>query len=131
MNQDTYYHTMNVLLTPIRFAIECFKALLILIAGVLIAVCWPLILYIKGEPVNLASFVITGLTLLAIFTFFYNPSYFVLGGIVAVGLCWVYLMFEEIPSSVSIPKLQFAFFIFLLLGNLLKFAGRTLIRPSR
>jgi len=121
--QDTFYRTMNVVTAPLRFLITCIQTLIFIALATLAAIAWPLILYIKGEPVTLVSFIISGLALLAIFTLFYTPGYFVFVGLTLLAIGWVYMMVtQNVPDFFSVGwEVRAAIFAFLFIGIMQKF----------
>ena len=119
--QDAYFRTMNVLLSPFRFLISCIQAMLVIILVALTGVAWPLILYVRREAVTPAAFIISGLTLLTIFTLFYTSGYFVYGAIaLGIGGLGYVMVTHEVPDS-FISNFQTYVLIFLLVGILQKF----------
>jgi len=111
--QDLYYRTMNT----------CVQALIFIAGWTLAAVAWPLILYIRGDAVTVVSFCISGLAVLAIFTLFYTPGYFMFGGLAVGAGAWIYMMVTyDVPEWIGVGwEFRTALLIFFLVGIVLKF----------
>jgi hypothetical protein len=102
--EEKYYDSMNTLLAPVRWAKSLVQTVLLLVIAVVIGLAYPLILYCNGEPVTLASFMVTFLTLLALFTVFYAPYYLVFGGI--AGLVTIGMLCEHGDATTN-PTMAF------------------------
>lgn len=121
--QDTYYRTMNTLLTPVRFAIGAAKMLFIMLALLGVALSWPLLMYLNHEPVTSGTFAVTGLAILFIITFCYAPWYTVVGGILfLLGIC-AWALAYNFPDGTETKWLWFAFFSVGILQHYLRKQG--------
>ena len=118
--QEEFYETMNFITAPIRFLIGFIRTFIVLVVLALIGVAYPLILYVSGQSVTLAAFIVSGLTLLFLFTLFYAPYYVVLGGLTVGAVLWGYMIFaQNVPEFLS--NFKTVVFVFLILGILQRF----------
>jgi hypothetical protein len=107
--QDTYYRTMNFLMSPVRFVINGIKVLLIGLLLLGVALAWPLLMYMNHEPLTLGTFMVPLLAILLIYTFIRAPWYTVVGGILfLLGICAWALVFN-FPDGTETKWLWFAF----------------------
>ncbi len=93
---------------------------LLIEAGIL----YPIYLTCTGQAVTATSLVISGLTVLAVFTFFYTPYYFVLGGAAFAAIFTLGVHYHETfmyASNFSRWGYAWLIFGFLTLGILQKF----------
>jgi hypothetical protein len=122
--QDRVFGALDVATAPIRLAKDMVQTVLIILLLIAIGVAYPIYLACTGQPVSTISLVVSGLTVLAVFTFIYAPYYFIFGGMaLAAGFTWGVCAHEDFMYAHNFNGwgLAWLFFSFLALGVVQRF----------
>ena len=119
--QDTYYSTMNTVTAPIRFAIDCIKAGFIILLLIGAGLLYPIIQLVNDGHVTFGGFMVSFLTALLIFTFFYTIEYTVYGGIVCLVVFYACCSSVSFVNSLTGTGFFLFVFAFLAVGILQKY----------
>lgn len=129
--EEKYYDGMNTLLAPVRW-IKCLVQTVIIIllligAGLL----YPLIQHVNDGHVTFGGFVVSVLTALFIFTFFYAPSYTFVGGFICFVVFYACCFSQSFVDSLTGTGFYFFIFIFLAIGILQRYIRHRLFDPPK
>jgi hypothetical protein len=115
--EEKYYDGMNTLLAPVRAAKSLMQTVLIILLLLGAGLFYPIIQLCNEGHVTFGGFLVSFLTALFIFTFFYAPAYTFYGGVI----CFIVLgiLAHVYPPAAAVFYVLFLVF-FLPIGILQK-----------
>jgi ketosteroid isomerase-like protein len=124
--EEKYYDGMNTLLAPVRWAKSLMQTVLIILLLIGAGLLYPLIQLVKDGHATFGGFVVSFLTVLLIFTFFYAPWYTVVGGIICSVVFYACCFSDSFVNSLTGTGFYLFVFAFLAFGILQKYIRRRL-----
>lgn len=125
--QDRVFEALDVATAPIRGLRSLIQAAFILVALVLIGLFFPLVMFLAHHPITPTAWLVSGMTLLVIVTFFHAPGYTVIGGTL-FGIVFIWVL-VPINGNWACANFKYLLLGFLLFGNLQKFVITQLNKP--
>jgi hypothetical protein len=130
--QTKFFKVANFVLAPARAAMEMVEFVVFALVSIVIGLLYPVILMFNHEPVTLFAWAVPVLVILTLFTLFYTPVYFIVGGLLT-GAAFVYgvCAYPDLMTAWHFDTAQrvaWLLFVFLLVGILQK-AIRNSITP--
>ena len=122
--EEEYYDGMNTLLAPVRWAKSLIQTVIILLLLIGAGLLYPIIQLVNDGHVTFGGFVVSFLTALFIFTFFYAPWYTVVGGIICFVVFYAFCFSKSFVDSLTGTGFSVFIFIFLAIGILQRYIRR-------
>jgi hypothetical protein len=129
--EEKYYNGMNTLLAPVRWAKSLMQTVLIILLLIGAGLLYPLIQLVNDGHVTFGGFVVSFLTAVFIFTFFYAPWYTVVGGIVCFVVFYAFCFSQSFIDSLSRNGMLLFVFTFLTVGILQRYIRHRLFDPPK
>jgi uncharacterized membrane protein len=124
--EEKYYDGMNTLLAPVRAAKSLVQTVLIILLLLGAGLFYPIIQLVNDGHVTFGGFMVSFLTVLFIFTFFYTPYYTILGGIISI-----FVMGANADTDFVRNNFAFLVFAFLAVGILQRYIRHRLFDPPK
>jgi hypothetical protein len=129
--EEKYYDGMNTLLAPVRAAKSLMQTVLVILLLIGIGLVYPLIQLLNSGHVTVGGFVVSLLTALFIFTFFYAPWYTVVGGIICFVVFYAFCFSQSFVDSLTGTGFLLFVFAFLAVGILQRYIRHRLFDPPK
>jgi hypothetical protein len=122
--EEKYYDVMNTLLAPVRWAKSLLQTVLIILLLIGAGLFYPIIQLFNNGHVTFGGFMVSFLTALFIFTFFYAPWYTALGGIICFVVFYACCFSKNFVDSLTGAGFSLFIFMFLAVGILQSYIRR-------
>jgi DnaJ-domain-containing protein 1 len=129
--EEKYYDSMNTLLAPVRWAKSLVQTFIIILLLIGVGLLYPIIQVVRDGHMTMGGFVVSFLTALFIFTFFYAPWYTVLGGILCFVVFYAFCFSQSFVDSLTGTGFSIFIFIFLAVGILQRYIRHRLFDAPR
>jgi hypothetical protein len=129
--EEKNYDGMNTVLAPVRWAKSLMQTVLIILLLIGVGLLYPIIQLVNNGHVTFGGFVVSVLTALFIFTFFYAPWYTVVGGIICFVVFYAFCFSQSFVDSLTGTGFLLFVFAFLAVGILQRYIRHRLFDPPK